>query len=287
MPWQFGPRVIVSIDIKLRETKQSNTVLFLLLVISSFTHHFQCLNKASMHRSWYRPMESTYHFLVSQFLPHSGYLDEQWYLAIQFDSSICQCPNLSCSGLHQVPQVLATPCSRRAPLFYGGPLELLKALYELQFSGLLLFKAMSEFMEEFGLQKSVMNGLWFKHLPEGGLLIFLMYSDDCLSCCTDDKVHQDFCAAFALKFPLNAQPNASWYLAAQIFQDGDGNMSNTTVKMLFAICKILKVHANSWCSPLQGIKAHVTPYALSPFQRNHVLPRPIHVSSIQVAESYW
>ena len=64
-----------------------------------------------------------------------------------------------------------------------------------------------------------MNGLWFKRLPEKGLLIFLAYSDDCLSCCSCDKVHEEFRTAFARKFPLNAQPNASWYLAARIKRD--------------------------------------------------------------------
>jgi len=108
--------------------------------------------------------------------------------------------------------------------YIGVPLELQKALYGLSFSGLLLYEHLSEFLTDFGLQPNVMNGFWFKRLKDGGLLIFLPYSDDCLSCCSSNKVHEEFRTAFACKFPLNAQPNVNWYLAARISGDKDGNI---------------------------------------------------------------
>jgi hypothetical protein len=115
-------------------------------------------------------------------------------------------------------------------------LELQKALYGLSFSGLLLYEHLAEFLIDFGMERSVMNGLWFKRLPEKGLLIFLAYSDDCLSCCSCDKVHEEFRTAFARKFPLNAQPNASWYLAARIKRDSEGNMSLDQYRYSRSIC---------------------------------------------------
>jgi len=120
--------------------------------------------------------------------------------------------------------------------YIGVPLELQKALYRLSFSGLLLYEHLSEFLTDFGLQPSVMNGFWFKRLKDGGLLIFLAYSDDCLSCCSSDEVHEEFRTAFARKFPLNAQPNANWYLAARIKRDKDGNMSLDQYRYSRSIC---------------------------------------------------
>ena len=109
--------------------------------------------------------------------------------------------------------------------YVGIPLELLKALYGVSFSGLFLYEALAQFLTDFGLGHSLMNGFWFKRLPDNGFFIFLNYSDDCLSCCSDDKEHEKFRVAFARKFPLKCTPNASWFLASRITRDEHGNTS--------------------------------------------------------------
>jgi hypothetical protein len=110
-------------------------------------------------------------------------------------------------------------------MFIGVPLELQKALYGAPFSSRLLYEALAEFLNEYGLNQGIMNGFWFKRLPNNGLLIFLQYSDDNLSACSDDETHEEFRRAFASKFPLKYTPNASWYLASHINRDQNGNVS--------------------------------------------------------------
>jgi hypothetical protein len=107
----------------------------------------------------------------------------------------------------------------------GVPLELAKALYGYSAAGLCLYNAQAQFFEEQGLQKHVIIGIWFKHLPNGGLFILIHFSDDLMSSCTDEDFHRKFRDAFAARFATKWTPNASWFLSARISQDADGNIS--------------------------------------------------------------
>jgi len=100
-------------------------------------------------------------------------------------------------------------------------LELLKALHGWSGSGQQLWQALAQFFVSCGLEQSVIVGLWFKRLPNQGLLVVLLCSDDLLTHCLDDAVHEDFRVQFARNF----QPNASWFLASRLCRDADGNAS--------------------------------------------------------------
>ena len=77
----------------------------------------------------------------------------------------------------------------------GRPLRLRKALYGYNYSGKFLYEDQADFLKREGLEESGLPGLWIKHLPYGGTLLFLHYVDDILSACTDDRTHQDFLLA--------------------------------------------------------------------------------------------
>ena len=184
---------------------------------------------------------------VDPWYPHASFLSLKFFLALaadinrptwQYDliQAYVNAPIKHARVFIRLPAYWRPHVPEELRKYIGVPLELQKALYGLSFSGLLLYEHLAEFLRSFDMQRSVMNGLWFKRLPNRGLLIFLAYSDDCLSCCSSDETHDEFRTAFARKFPLNAQPNANWYLAARINRDKHGNMSLDQFRYSRSIC---------------------------------------------------
>ena len=109
--------------------------------------------------------------------------------------------------------------------YIGRPLLLLKALYGYTFSGKLLWEDQAEFLTLQGLRPCHgMPALWLKHLPNNGIHLVLQYSDDFLSGATDSEYHANFKEALKLRFNIEWQPRADWYLQARIQQDKFGNI---------------------------------------------------------------
>ena len=107
----------------------------------------------------------------------------------------------------------------------GRPLRLRKALYGYNYSGKFLYEDQAEFLRQEGLEESGLPGLWIKHLPNGGTLLFLHYVDDILSACTDDRIHQEFLSSLGQRFDVETRPRADWYLQTRIQQDKDKNIT--------------------------------------------------------------
>ena len=109
--------------------------------------------------------------------------------------------------------------------YCGVPLLLMKALYGYTFSGKFLYEEQEEFLISFGMQSTPMPALWRMHLPGGGVLMVLQYSDDFLIASTDPIIKNKFKTALSTRFEIEWKPHADWFLQARIRQDADGNIS--------------------------------------------------------------
>jgi Reverse transcriptase (RNA-dependent DNA polymerase) len=109
--------------------------------------------------------------------------------------------------------------------YCGVPLRCKRALYGYPYSGKRLYEDQQSFLIGQGLKQSSIQGIWYRHLPNDGFLLILLFADDILSACTDDKVHTEFRTALQARFKIQTQPRANWYLQAQILQDEKGNIT--------------------------------------------------------------
>ena len=76
--------------------------------------------------------------------------------------------------------------------YCGVPLLLMKALYGYTFSENFLYEEQEDFLISFGMQSTPMPALWCMHLPGGGVLMVLQYSDDFLIASTDAIIKNKF-----------------------------------------------------------------------------------------------
>ena len=83
--------------------------------------------------------------------------------------------------------------------YCGVPLLLMKALYGYTFSGKFLYEEQEEFLVSFGMQLTSMPALWRMHLPGGGVLMVLQYSDDFLIASTDAIIKNKFNTALSTR----------------------------------------------------------------------------------------
>ena len=113
----------------------------------------------------------------------------------------------------------------------GRPLRLVKALYGYNYSGKFLYLDLSEFLTNQGLVETALPGLWVKHFEGGGVLLFLHYSDDIMSACTDDREHTEFLSKLADKFDVETKPRADWYLQCRLNQDSKETFPSTRIDM--------------------------------------------------------
>jgi hypothetical protein len=76
--------------------------------------------------------------------------------------------------------------------YCGVPLLLMKALYGYIYSGKFLNEEQEEPLISFGMQSTPMPALWRMHLPGGGVLMVLQYSEDFLIASTDTIIKNKF-----------------------------------------------------------------------------------------------
>jgi hypothetical protein len=101
----------------------------------------------------------------------------------------------------------------------------MKALYFYTFSGKFLYEEQEEFLISFGMQATPMPALWCMHLPGGGVLMVLQYSDGFLIASTDAIIKNKFKTALSTRFEIMWKPHADWFLQAHIQQDAGGSIS--------------------------------------------------------------
>jgi Reverse transcriptase (RNA-dependent DNA polymerase) len=92
--------------------------------------------------------------------------------------------------------------------YCGVPLRLKRALYGYTYSGKRLYEDQEQFLIQQGLTQSPLLGLWYKHLPNNGILLVLLFADDFLCASTSSKAHFDFIEALKARFEVEHKPRA-------------------------------------------------------------------------------
>ncbi|MCY7392055.1 MAG: hypothetical protein LH647_11395, partial [Leptolyngbyaceae cyanobacterium CAN_BIN12] len=121
--------------------------------------------------------------------------------------------------------------------FIGTPLCILRAMYGYTYSCKLLYEEQAEFLLQFGFTSSVLPAVWFKHLPNNGILIILQYCDDLLCASTSPKALLHFKTMLAKRFSIQWEPRAHWYLQACIDSDSHGNITLDQTRYASAIVR--------------------------------------------------
>ena len=110
-------------------------------------------------------------------------------------------------------------------MYCGRPLLLLKALYGYTYSGKRLYENQESFMMKQGFTQSILLGLWYKHLPNNGLFLVLIFADDQLIATTDAKALIEYKAQLEQNFEIQWHPHANWFLKARIDRNKDGDIT--------------------------------------------------------------
>jgi hypothetical protein len=94
----------------------------------------------------------------------------------------------------QLPAFWAAHLPEQYRKYCGVPLRLLRALYGYTYSGKCLYEDQAEFLTQQGLVQSPILGIWYRHLPNSGLLLVLLFD-------TDTNIHNEFRTAIQVAFP--------------------------------------------------------------------------------------
>lgn len=109
--------------------------------------------------------------------------------------------------------------------YCGVPLLLLMALYGYTYSGKFLYEDVADFLRSQGFTScDGAAALWYRQLPNNGLIMVLQYSDDLLPASTCQTTLQEFRIQLQQRFDVVWKPIADWYLQARIEQDKDKNI---------------------------------------------------------------
>ena len=122
--------------------------------------------------------------------------------------------------------------------YCGTPLRLVKGLYGYFRSGRNFWEEQAIFFTEFGLIScDAAPALWYKHYPDGHVLLILQYSDDLLFAATCDKIRKSFVDALSQRFEHTPKPVADWYLQARIIQHADHSFTLDQFRYNLAIVR--------------------------------------------------
>lgn len=110
-------------------------------------------------------------------------------------------------------------------VYCGRPLRLLKALYGYTYSGKRLYENQEAFMEAQGFIQSTLLGLWYKHLPNNGIFLVLIFADDQLIATTDQQELVQYKTNLQKHFEIQWHTHANWFLKARINQDQYGDIT--------------------------------------------------------------